>query len=280
MERWRRWAIAMGEDKGPVYPHLIAYLRWLALNASGSNVENTARCLKRVYGDEMSPLEKRNFKGLVITLAQEANMRNPPVFRAADALPGRVLVDLVERAAGLKGLLPIESIALDALVVAFATLSRTGEILQLCVEDVEEEGKFIRVVTKTDAVTKQSHIKAVEDGYGLRPVGVLKRRRHLALQRGRPYLFPSTRNPGTHMDSKEATHGLQLLTRHCAVRQRITCHSARKGAATEAVLAGIPLVVVQGYGLWKGPSSLEKYVGEVFRQRYPFLQTLEAAARD
>ena len=61
--------------------------------------------------------------------------------------------------------------------------------------------------------------------------------------------------------------------------QRVTCHSARKRAAIEAVLAGLPVPVVQTYGVWGNASSLEKHVGETLRQRFPFLRTLAAAAR-
>ena len=76
------------------------------------------------------------------------------------------------------------------------------------------------------------------------------------------------------MDSKEATHGLQLLVKHLKLPYRVSSHSARKGAATEAVLAGLPLVAIQAYGLWKEAESLQKYVGEVLRQRFPFLDAL------
>ena len=154
-----------------------------------------------------------------------------------------------------------------------------GEILSLRVEDVQGDGRAIRVVTKTDAATKVAHIKAVEDGLGLHPTKIVLMRRAEALEKGRVHLFPSTRQAGEAMSSKEATSGLQLLCRHCAVPQRITSHSARKGAATEAILAGLPMVVVQAIGLWKQAGSVEKYVGEVLRQSYPFLRVLSAAAR-
>ena len=65
------------------------------------------------------------------------------------------------------------------------------EVLALCVEDVQEDGRAIRVVVKTSVTTKVAHIKAVEDGLGLEPVGVLLRREE-ALRHRRPFLFPST----------------------------------------------------------------------------------------
>ena len=56
-------------------------------------------------------------------LAKEANIRNPREFQAADAMPRAVLLQLVEGARALKHLMPIERTALDALVVAFSTVS-------------------------------------------------------------------------------------------------------------------------------------------------------------
>ena len=275
-----KWAWAEGKAGQPREKHLGEYLAWLALNASGVNVERTTMHLLRVYKGELGEDATKRIKELSRGLAKEANIRNPREFRAADAMPRAVLLQLVEGARGLKYVMPIERTALDALVVAFSTMSRTGEVLALCVEDVQEDGRAIRVVVKTSITTKVAHVKAVEDGLGLEPVRILLRRREEAVRHRRPFLFPSTRKQGEAMASNEATHGLQLLSKHCGIPQRVTCHSARKGAATEAVLAGLPVPVVQAYGIWGNSSSLEKYVGETLRQRFPFLRTLEAAARE
>ena len=112
------------------------------------------------------------------------------------------------------------------------------------------------------------------DGEGVFTIGILVDRRQKALKREDRSLFPSTRAAGRAMDSKEATHGLQLLVKHLKLPYRVSSHSARKGAATEAVLAGLPLVAIQAYGLWKEAGSLQKYVGEALRQRFPFLDAL------
>ena len=279
VERCLKWAWAMGMVHKPKEELLTAYLRWFALNSSGCSVERTAVCLSRVYRAEMGEEATKRFKELTRALIKEANIRNPRELRAADAMPRAVLLQLVEGARALRYVMPIERTALDALVVAFATMSRTGEVLALCVEDVQEDGRAVRVVVKTSATTKVAHVKAVDDGLGLEPVGILRRRREEAVRERRPFLFPSVRKPGEAMASNEATHGLQLLSKHCGVPQRVTCHSARKGAATEAVLAGLPVPVIQAYGVWNNVGSLERYIGEALRQGFPFLSTLEAAAR-
>ena len=108
VERWLKWAWAEGRRSQPREESLTAYLRWFALNASGPNMERTAMQLLRVYRGE---------------LAKEANIRNPREFQAADAMPRAVLLQLVEGARALKHLMPIERTALDALVVAFSTVS-------------------------------------------------------------------------------------------------------------------------------------------------------------
>ena len=83
-------------------------------------------------------------------------------------------------------------------------------------------------------------------------------RRHKALEREDRSLFPSTRTAGRAMDSKEATHGLQLLVKHLKLPYRVSSHSAREGVVSEAVLAGL-LLSIQAYGLWEEAGSLQKY---------------------
>lgn len=46
-----------------------------------------------------------------------------------------------------------------------------------------------------------------------------------------------------------------------------TAHPARKGAAAEAILAGIPPVVVKAMGYWAQVDTLEKYIGETVRRQ-------------
>ena len=106
------------------------------------------------------------------------------------------------------------------------------------------------------------------DGEGVFTIRILVARRLKGTRERGQEPFPSTRAAGRVMDSKEATHGLQLLVKHLKLPYRVSSHSARKGAATEAVLAGLPPVAIQAYGLWKEAGALQKYVGEALRQRF------------
>ena len=146
IERCLKWAWAMGVKDQPKEKLLPAYLRWFAFNASGCNLERTVTNLLRVYRSELGEEATRRIKELSKVLIKEANIRNPREFRAADAILRSVLLQLVEGARALGYIMPIERTALDAPVVTFSTISRTGEILALCVEDVQGDGRAVRVV--------------------------------------------------------------------------------------------------------------------------------------
>ena len=79
-------------------------------------------------------------------------------------------------------------------------------------------------------------------------------------KRGRP---PSTAS---------VTERLKRLTRKLGLAARITAHSARKGAAIEALLAGVPIPVIQALGGWRSADTLQAYVGEAVRRTIPLLR--------
>lgn len=81
------------------------------------------------------------------------------------------------------------------------------------------------------------------------------------------------------MLTSEATKALRALTERTGFDIRVTAHGGREGGAVEAVMAGMPMVAVQAYGLWKQQDSLLDYVGPSIRRQLPFLPTLETAAQ-
>ena len=196
------------------------------MNASGNNIERTAQRLLWIYKDEFTERKIEELKTLGKCLIRDANKKNPADLKAADALPLRGPLEMIEGAKRLE-MMPIERTALDAFVISFATLSRMGEVLALRTEDVAEDGTRMRIRAKTDAKTWTAHVKAVSDGEGVFTIGTLVARRWKALEREDRSLFPSTRTAGRAMDSKEATHGLQLLVKHLRLPYRVSSHSAR-----------------------------------------------------
>ena len=76
IERWLKWAWAEGKTGQPRERHLGEYLAWLALNASGENVERTTMHLLRVYREELGEDAARRIKERSRGLAKEANIRN------------------------------------------------------------------------------------------------------------------------------------------------------------------------------------------------------------
>lgn len=278
IERWLRWVHAEGRTEGPLEDSIEPYIQWLALGASGDTVLRTAKALLRAKGGSMSEEEKKGLLEKAKLASREANGRHIISPKAADALPLEKLREFTIGAKRLPYIPPAEAIALDALVVAFSTLSRTGEILALTTADVAEDGSEISIRAKMDARTGRRHLKAVKDAAGLAPASILRARRKAALSREPSWLFPSTWHKGEAMATSEATKALGSLAKRVGLDCRVTAHGGRKGGAVEAVMAGMPVVAVQAYGLWKQQDSLLDYVGPSIRRQLPFLSTLETAA--
>ena len=141
-------------------------------------------------------------------------------------------------------------------------MSRTGEVLALCVEDVQEDGRAIRVVVKTSITTKVAHVKAVEDGLGLEPVRILLERREEAFSLSQ--YEEAGRGDGFQRGNARPAAPLQAL-RYTPEGHMSQCE---EGAATEAVLAGLPVPVVQAYGIW-GNSAVSRSTWERHGAEFP-----------
>lgn len=206
-------------------------------------------------------------------LRKEANRRNPPNQRAAEAVSLKMVNQLVKDARREK-LSRGERRVLDIFTIAFVTMSRVGEISTLRVEDVAPNGDTILIRPKTGARTWLKLTKRVSNVGGLRAAERLEEYRKRAIQEGRELLF--TGKKGKQLTTASITARLKQVGRKLRVYSRITAHSARKGAAVEALLAGVPLPVIQALGGWRDINTLQAYIGEAVRRAVPLMEILEA----
>ena len=183
---------------------------------------------------------------------------------------------LMARAHGTK-LSRSERQALDIFVLAFATVSRVGEIASLEVRHVAPDGEHLALRPKTGARTWQRLVKRVANTPSLRAADILWRRREEARRGGFRFVFRSGRDwpPST----ASITGHLRDVTRRLGIPARVTAHSARKGTAVEALLAGVPLPVIQALGGWRDINTLQAYIGEAVRRTTSLLYDLEGTGR-
>lgn len=205
-------------------------------------------------------------------LRRDANKMHPPRQKAAEAVKLDTIRRLVRRAKEER-LTSREAQVLDIFVAAFATMSRVGEVTTLETSNVSADGGTISIRPKQGARTWQRLTKRVSNLHGLRAAERLERRRKEAMKKGRLLLFPG--RSGKPLATATVTRHLKKLARRLGVEGRISSHSARKGAAIEAVLAGVPLPVVQALGGWKDINTLQAYIGEGLRRSVPLLDILK-----
>lgn len=254
------------------------YLESVAGGVSGENLNMIGRTLLRLFEAYLTSMERAKLETLLKKLRRAANQANPPVRKAANALRLGDLQYMLGSPEYPK-LSQWERQAVDILVVAFATLSRVAEIVSLSTRDVAENGHYISVRTKTYASTCQRHVKRVSNVLGLHPARVLQRQRAEAILQGRTLLYSGQTGRDIPVTSSEVTHALRRVTKKLKMLCRITAHSGRKGAAVAALLAGVPLVVIQSLGLWRCVDSLQAYLGESLRQEFCVLDFLKSGAR-
>ena len=249
------------------------YLRKLARTLSGEALVTNARGLLRMLGNHLSKRKADDIKAVLPVWRRRANMKHPPGHQAAEAISLRTLKALT-RGAREKKIPANERKALDIFLVAFVTMSRVGEIATLQVEDVAPGGEVIELRPKTGARTWLKLRKKVSSTRGLRAAEALRSYRDEARAKGRRGLFCDKDNkpPTTAL----ITAHLKRLSARLGLNIRISSHSARKGAAVEAVLAGVPLPVVQALGGWKDINTLQAYIGEALRRTVPWLEIIKA----
>lgn len=263
-------------DISVLTPFIAPYLEYLAQRTTGENIVTVGNLLVRALIEHLQAEEAEQLRLLIKVLRQRANKLNPPLQQAADAVTLEDLRTLIRRSASVK-ITPIEKVALEIFIVAFATTSRVAEICALTVDDVKPDGGAISIRAKTFAKTCQRHIKKVVNGCGLYPTNVLIGRRRRALLEGTKLIFIVSTGQKEPLTSAAVTAALKQLSKKTGMSARITAHSARKGSAVAALVAGVPVVVIQSLGLWACVDSLQAYLGRAVRERFNVLELIDQA---
>lgn len=120
-------------------------------------------------------------------------------------------------------------------------------------------------------------MKKILDGCGLFPKTLLARRRSISSLRGGKFLFSIDDMKGaeTQRTSSEVTRILKGILRKVRLNKRITAHSGRKGGAVEALLVGVPIMVIQAWGLWGSVDTLLSYLGKAVCENCGVLEISE-----
>lgn len=253
--------------------HLVKYLIHLAKYTSGENINNIGKIMLNVLAPILDQDAVEYVRQNIMVLRRDANKHHPPIQKAADPLSLRDLETLVHFSR-IKKLGHIEAQAINIMVVAFATISRVAEIISLKVEDVTRDGHFISIRSKTHAATWIKQTKCVEDSVILKPSVMLKRARFNAIAANRTLLF-FNRSNNSQLSTGEVTNALKRISRKIGWNKRITAHSARRGAAVEAVMARVPPLVIQSLGTWSDINTMQIYIGNAVRERFGLLQMLD-----
>lgn len=247
------------------------YVYSLAKRLSGEALVSNARSLLTSLRGLVNKNKEMVIRAELPILRKKANKRNPPRTRAADPIRLKSLRKLI-KLAEQEGLTNLERQALDIFLVAFVTMSRVEEIRTLKVSHVSPKCDTISIRPKMKAGTELRITKFVTNTPGLKAVDILRKYKEEAIEQGRRNLFKGIK--GKPPETPEITRMLKKVTDKLKMDERITSHSARKGAAVEAVLAGVPFPVIQALGDWKDINSLQSYIGDSIRKSTALLGIL------
>lgn len=261
------WKHTGGEERKEIddVKYIRAYLQRLAKFTSGEYIYKLWKVLSRLCLHQ-TPIN------IIIELEREAellrrnaNMKNPVKIKAADAVSLNTLENIMKESEYTK-LTFAERTALEILAVAFMTMSRVGEIVELRVSDVSEDGTEIRLRPKTWAKKWLKTVKRVSDLGHIRAATFLKKRREAAIRTSTSLIYPARKESELVLSSSAVSQRLKRVMRKLGNSDRVTSHSGRKGSALEALLMGVPMVAIQSWGAWKDLRTLERYVGDALRR--------------
>lgn len=139
-------------------------------------------------------------------------------------------------------------------------------------QDVAEDGSWVRVRPKTAAASWRRLSKRVDDAPGLPVRETLAAHRKRAASLGRSLLFPGP--DGAPRPTRDVSAALKAAAAALGFEGRVSAHSARKGAALEALFAGAPIPVIQAYGGWASSDTLQFYLAEAVRRSTSVLQVV------
>ena len=270
VQRYLNWVVDRERMSSTLPKNLEDYFCEVAKIQTGGNVERSYKLLLRCFKDQLTSQQEGHLRQVGKLVTKEANLINPSKQQAAVAIRLEELHRLVTEAKKVQ-LTHLEQLALEILVISFCSVSRGHEIADLQVEDVEEDGKSVWILPKTHGKEGLKVKKTIKGDRILHPVKFLKERRKRAVEKGKKFLFRASDRMDTGMTTDVISNALKDLAGKMGLELRVTAHSARKGAATEAILKGIPDSVVMALGVWKQADSLQNYVADSIRTQSPLL---------
>ena len=273
LEKYLEWVWEHKRENNTLAENIKAYLEMLSQTKSGVNVYSYSSILTTLFKEELEAEEREELDKEVQILTREANKKNPVKRHPADAISFSDLLELTERTKQRR-LSRKEEIALEIFTLAFCTMSRVGEIARITRNDVLEDGSAIRITPKTEGATANTIVKCVRGWGVIRPENMLRKREEEAGKEGKTFVFTLSKESDSVIRTNVITKALMELALKCGLKGHITAHSARKGAAAEAILAGIPPVVVKAMGYWAQIDTLEKYIGDTVRRQVALLPVL------
>lgn len=204
----------------------------------------------------------------ITEVCKYGNLIVPPEVRAADPVSLRMIYYLFDKADETRSLTMVQSRALDIVLIAYATMSRLGEICRLRVVDVIGSTKGsdrmkIAIIQKQDKRLGLRTLKIVPSALGRHswcPRSILGEWRDSAVEVGHNFVFSGEEDvPPTVQSVDKALVG--VLAKLCPEYPlKITGHSARKGAALESCALAIPQALVQAQGGWRDAAMCSKYM--------------------
>ena len=252
---------------------LQVYLRGIAENMSGEALWKRGKTLLRIFNSRLTEQQYQEVWTLLRILRREANKLHPPKTGGATPIALLDLAALWGKAQRTS--LPLsQREAIDLLTVAFATVSRGGEIAALEPLDVSPDGSWIRIRPKTFAGTWKRLIKRVDDAPGLPVRAILMAYRQRAMKRGLSLLWGLGDGASGVWRTEAISKALAAAASSLGFKLRVSAHSGRKGAALEALFAGAPMPVIQAFGGWKRLDTLQAYLAEGVRRSSSVFQVV------
>ena len=160
------WAQEHGDSHGKIEDFtaedVLQYAQYLAEFTSGENLYVQGKTISNFLFGKESSQEREEVFQQIAKLRRDANTANPPTKKVASPLTIKDIVEL-ENFARHGKITQLERQALDVLIIAFASMSRVGEIANLRLQDVDPCGTHIEIRAKTDAATGKRMVKKVSD---------------------------------------------------------------------------------------------------------------------
>lgn len=217
-------------------------------------------CLKILGFEPDKSLKKR-----VQEIVKYCNLTFPPEKKDADPVTLQTIFELMDRA-DKQGITFVQGRALDILLIAYSTMARLHEIADLQPEDVLVDDKGIvrvNISTKQSVKTGLKVSKLVPKAMGEKswcPRQILLEWLSRAKEANLDFVFANNKNQKPTVTSIDKALVAVLTKLMPEYKFRITGHSARKGSAMEACMAGLPEAFIQIQGGWADPTTCRKYM--------------------